>query len=104
MYRVLYDDVDDLEIPQNGRKFLHLKVVNELFGSRNSRTRRSSLIGAFWTEENGAISENFDVLDTEWPGQVNFYLQHSIFRRQKVLTHILAFVSWYSPANVLNPF
>lgn len=103
LYRAMYE-TDDIEICPNGQKFSHFKVGNELFGSRNSRTRRSSIIGAFWPNRNGDMSDEFDIMDCEWPGQVQFYLKHSIFRGEFALTHVLACVEWYNPVNNRNPY
>ena len=98
MYAVLYADATIDEISPSGRKCTHVKCLGrDILGSCTSRTRRSAFIAAFWTTNDGNIGANFSVTDSEWPGVVNYYIQHTVYVDDQPITHLLANVSWYSP-------
>ncbi|GET54352.1 hypothetical protein GLOIN_2v1788017 [Rhizophagus irregularis DAOM 181602=DAOM 197198] len=76
------------KIIQYGR----IRIGADIFGSiQAARHEKSSYILARFEQEDGTI-------DT-YPGQVQFYFEHTIYlKNSSSLTHSLALVKWYRPA------
>ncbi|GBC39248.2 hypothetical protein GLOIN_2v1788017 [Rhizophagus irregularis DAOM 181602=DAOM 197198] len=74
------------KIIQYGR----IRIGADIFGSiQAARHEKSSYILARFEQEDGTI-------DT-YPGQVQFYFEHTIYLKNSSSTHSLALVKWYRP-------
>ena len=71
-------------------KYSQIKVCEELYGSHNTRTTRSSYVLGRWCGRNGKIDTT-----SLRPGRVSFYLKHSILHCGVFKPHYFAFVLWY---------
>lgn len=69
-----------------------LRIGAEYFGSKLSKRHiRSSYILAQF------INKHDNYIDT-YPGQVQFYLEHTVHISKRPVKHYLAYVRWYRPA------
>lgn len=91
-YSVMYPSVSNLgnEIATVIYKYSQLKVGSEIYGSQNSRTKRSSYILARWCGRNAEI--NTSCLR---PASASFYFKHSVKVQGSYIPHYFAFVSWF---------
>lgn len=95
-YTILYEkDKDEilgymeLTINQHGR----LQICAETFGSIISgRHEKNATIFAKWK------SANDDSVDA-YPGEVQYYFEHTLRFPEGSKTHLLAYVKWYKPAH-----
>ena len=71
-------------------KYSQIKVCEELYGSHNTRTTRSSYVLGRWCGRNGRIDTTF-----LRPGRVSFYFKHSLLQHGIFKPHYFAFVLWY---------
>jgi hypothetical protein len=72
-------------------QFSRLKIGTEIFGSVLSyRHAKSAKILA-------QFILNDDTIET-FPGQVQFFFEHTVYLQEGPRTHYLAFVRWYKPA------
>lgn len=78
------------EIATTIYKYSQLQVGSEIYGSQNSRTKRSSYILACWCGRNGEINTN-----CLRPASVSFYFKHSVKVLGSFVPHYFAFVSWF---------
>ena len=73
-------------IKQYGR----LRIGADIYGSvQAARHEKSSYILARFVQDD-------DTVDT-YPGQVQFFFEHTIYLNNKSITHSLALVKWYKP-------
>lgn len=76
----------------NSKIKLHgrLRIGADIYGSiQAARYERSSYILARFVQDDGSV-------DT-YPGQVQFFFEHTIYLNNKSTTHSLAHVKWYNP-------
>ena len=77
-------------IKQYGR----LRIGADIYGSvQAARHEKSSYILAQFVEDD-------DTVDT-YPGQVQYFFEHTIYLNNKSITHSLALVKWYKPVQDL---
>ena len=77
-------------IKQYGR----LRIGADIYGSvQAARHEKSSYILARFVEDD-------DTVDT-YPGQVQYFFEHTIYLNNKSITHSLALVKWYKPVQDL---
>ena len=80
------DIVVNCQIRQYGR----LRIGADIYGSvQASRHEKSSYILARFVQDDGTI----DI----YPGQVQFFFEHTIYLNNSPLTHSLSLVKWYKP-------
>ena len=97
MYRILYAHVGaEIEVSPSAREVTHVQFCGEILGTASSRSCRSSLIRAFWPDENGSICVRHEVFDTAWPGQIKFFILHHVVIGDQARLHLLANVQWYA--------
>lgn len=72
------------------QRYSQMKVGNEIFGSRNSRSKRSSYIRAKWCGRNGKI----DAASLR-PGVVSHFIKHSVSIGGSFKPHYFAVVDWF---------
>lgn len=95
-YSILYEKEQeeilgfmDLVINQHAR----LQIGAEIFGSMISgRHEKNANIFAKWK------ATNDDSVDT-YPGEVQYYFEHTLRFPEGTKTHLLAYVKWYKPAH-----
>ena len=77
-------------IPSTIYKYSQMKLGDEIYGSQNTRTRRSSYILARWCGRSGRI-------DTTClrPARVIFYVKHSIVYQGSFVPHYFAVCQWF---------
>ena len=98
-YSILYEKEQgeilgfmDLVINQHAR----LQIGAEIFGSMISgRHEKNANILAKWK------AANDDSVDT-YPGEVQYYFEHTLRFPEGTKTHLLAYVKWYKPAPSSN--
>ena len=79
----------DLQINQHAR----LKLGTEIFGSVISgRHEKNATILAKWKAVN---DESVDI----YPGEVQYYIEHTLRLPEGARTHRLMYVKWYKPAS-----
>ncbi len=94
-YSILYEKEQkeilgfmDLVINQHAR----LQIGAEIFGSMiSSRHEKNATIFAKWK------AVNDDSVDA-YPGEVQYYFEHTLRFPEGAKTHLLAYVKWYEPA------
>lgn len=72
------------------QKYSQIRVGNEIFGSQNSRTKRSSYILAKWCGRNGVINTS-----SLRPACVSYFFKHSIMVHGSFKAHCFAAVQWF---------
>jgi hypothetical protein len=94
-YSILYEKEQeeilgfmDLQINQHSR----MQIGAEIFGSMISGRDKNSTILAKWRAVN---DESVDV----YPGEVQYYFEHTLRLPEGSRTHLLAYVKWYKTAS-----
>jgi len=95
-YMILYEKEEknilgfmDLHINQHAR----LQIDSEIFGSMLSgRQEKNAIIFAKWE---AARDDSTDI----YPGEVQYYIEHTLRLPEGARTHRLAYVKWYKPAS-----
>ena len=95
-YMILYEKEEkdilgnmDLHINQHAR----LQIGSEIFGSMISgRQEKNATILAKWKALN---DDSVDV----YPGEVQYYFEHTLRSSERPKTHLLAYVKWYKCAS-----
>lgn len=96
-YRYLYpNEYEDFVIPYSAWKTNEMyRDGKDMFAGENSRSYKSSFIMAHWSEKDGTIA-SFNSMPTKpTPGQIKYFLKHTIFIGNESKTHVIAFVSWF---------
>ena len=106
MYKVLYPDANIIVPRVSFWKCRHIYMGTELYGSIQSRTRRSStVLLAFWTQGDGEICSFADPAYVRpTPGLVQFYFLHNVLVDGEYKEHFLAKVNWMRPTNKIGYF
>ena len=82
---------DSVVVPNMVNQFGHVRISTEIFGSTM----------AFWYLKNANVLAKF-IQDNEttnlFPGQVQYYFEHTIRILGELKTHRLAFIKWYKLA------
>ena len=95
MYMLLYPN-SEVHIHISYSSIQHVYVGGELYGSSNSRTRRSSTIMAFWAGSDGEIQLSQNLVTKPRPGLISNFMLHVVKVNGVPLQHLLARVSWYT--------
>lgn len=97
MYRYLYpDDFENLTIPGSAWKTNEMfRDGKDMFAGQFSRSHKSSYVLAHWSDGDGEIAHFNDMPLKPTPGQIIYFLKHTVFLGNEAKTHILAFVSWF---------
>lgn len=100
-YNSLYNDyfiaissltgsTNDIVVTSNIKQYGRLRIGSDIYGSvQAARHVKSSYILARFVQEDGTI-------DT-YPGQIQFFFEHTVYLNSKESTHSLALVKWYKP-------
>jgi hypothetical protein len=87
--------VDYIAVTGQTTQYGRVRIGAELFGSTLSKRhiRSSYILARFINNDND--------IDT-YPGQVQFYFEHTIYLSDGPVKHCLAFVNWYKPVTTAN--
>ena len=92
-YKVLYNQAANYQqISFYAKKHSKIKFGNNVYGSQQSKSKRSSFILAAWCGRDGKVDIN--TVDFR-PGRVLYFFKHSFTIQQNVVPHVFAFVQWY---------
>ena len=92
-YKVLYNQAANYQqISFYAKKHSKMKFGNNVYGSQQSQSKRSSFILAAWCGRDGKVDIN--TVDLR-PGRVLYYIKHCLTIGQNVVPHVFAFVQWY---------
>src|SRR5256886_15083992 len=81
---------NDIVVNPNIKQYGRLRIGSDIYGSvQAARHEKSSYILARFVQDD-------DTVDT-YPGQVQFFFEHTIYLNNKSITHSLALVKWYKP-------
>ena len=53
---------------------------------------------AFWPSQDGTIQSFDKMYINPIPGQIMYFIKHSVFNNDEPYTHVLAYVEWYKEA------
>lgn len=95
-YRTMYVDVSNMVFPQSCQKCTFVTLKNEVYGSWESRHRRSSFIMAYWNAGDGQILEEPGT-GTLFPGVVQTFYRHNVIIDNENNIHMFAKVRWLFP-------
>ena len=89
------DNLDDSIIVVNwADQYGRCRIGSEIFGSdMSSRHIKSSFILARFVNQDGSIDL--------YPGQVQYYIRHSLNMPNGLVEHKLAYIKWYKPLNLV---
>ena len=73
------------------QKYSQVKVGNEVYGSQNSRSKRSSYILAKWCGRNGAINDSSCLR----PACITYFAKHVVRVDGRMIPHIFSVVNWF---------
>ena len=73
------------------RKYSQIKIGNEVYGSQNSRSKRSSYILAKWCGRNGAVDDSASLR----PASIDYFIKHTVQVDGCMVPHIFAVVNWF---------
>ena len=96
-YKVLYDNLEKYYVSENAWKTSELHVADIVYGSKCSRSSRSSYILAHWCGSNGKVLSYDNMTFTPRPGQILWFYKHILFVDNQPYEHYFAFVEWYMP-------
>lgn len=94
-YKHIYSELDDyIEcIPKSFRKCSSICLGGEVYGSNQSRHKRSSFVMAYWHSTDGKIIEEVGSGELR-PGVIQYFLQHNLIVDNKSRVHLFAKVLW----------
>ncbi|XP_056015784.1 uncharacterized protein LOC125660837 isoform X1 [Ostrea edulis] len=97
-YRHIYPDLHEhIEcIPKSFRKCSFISLGGEVYGSVQSRHKRSSFVMAYWHSNDGNIIEEVGTGDLH-PGVIQYFLQHNLIVGNESRVHLFAKVFWLVP-------
>lgn len=81
------------------QKYSQVKVGNEVYGSQNSRSKRSSYIMAKWCGRSAAIDDSSCLR----PASIAYFIKHAVQINGSMKARIFAVVHWfeYHPSRYL---
>lgn len=108
MYFHLYPEVMENEnfvVPRSAWRTNEVfRDGKDIFAGKESRSFKSSFILACWSQIDGTIA-SFDAMPTKpTPGQIIYFLKHTVFLGNNSKTHIIAYVSWFLDNEELKDF
>src|SRR5204863_8041432 len=82
---------DSIVVPNMVNQFGRVRILTEIFGSAMARRylKNANVLAKFIQD-----NETTDL----FPGQVQYYFEHTIRILGELKTHRLAFIKWYKPA------
>ncbi|CAC5425178.1 unnamed protein product [Mytilus coruscus] len=89
----MYPDMSEAVIPESCRKCTAVSLVNEVYGSWDSRHKRSSFVMAYWHTKDGEIITETGTVDLT-PGIIQTYYLHNLLVRGDNNIHLFARVKW----------
>ncbi|XP_071143344.1 uncharacterized protein [Mytilus edulis] len=92
-YSVMYPDLSEAVIPESCRKCTAVSLGNEVYGSWDSRHKRSSFVMAYWHTKDGEIITETGTGDLT-PGIIQTYYLHNLLVRGDNNIHLFARVKW----------
>lgn len=97
-YCHIYSDLQDFIdcMPKSFRKCGSVSVGGEVYGSYQSRHKRSSFIMAYWHSADGKILSDVESGDIH-PGVIQYFIQHNLIVRGESRVHLFAKVLWLMP-------
>ncbi|CAG2254157.1 unnamed protein product [Mytilus edulis] len=95
-YTIIYPDLAHMVLPESCRKCSSVTLRNEVYGSWESRHKRSSFVMAYWNAEDGQIVEDIGTGDL-LPGIVQTYYLHNLIIENESKVHLFAKVNWLAP-------
>lgn len=96
-YKAMYPDLQNYIVSESAWKTSELYVADVVYGSRNSRSSRSSYILAYWCGNDGNVCPYQNIGFDARPGQILYFLKHILYVDEAPYEHHLAFVEWYLP-------
>ncbi|EXX62934.1 hypothetical protein RirG_157100 [Rhizophagus irregularis DAOM 197198w] len=84
-------------IINRANRYGRCQICAETFGSAATRHIKSSFVLAKFINRDG------NSVDT-YPGQIQFFFEHSVHLSSRNLTHKLAYIKWYKLANLTSRF
>ena len=97
MYTFVLDQ--NIIVPNSCWKTYSLKKAGETYGCLQSRNFRSANILAYWVGNDGNIHDLNKIDLTPRPGEVEFFLQQTVYKNNQAFTFILAKVLWLLPVS-----
>lgn len=91
IYPELYDYIEC--IPKSFRKCSSICLRGEVYGSNQSRHKRSSFVMAYWHSTDGKIIEEVGSGELR-PGVIQYFLQHNLIVDDESRVHLFAKVLW----------
>ena len=91
-YNTIFDGVDETSVTTHFEKFASCCFNGDLFGSRATRSDRSSFVLARWCKLGGLIDTSGSDLR---PGVIDYFLKQNIKLENQYVTCILAAVRWF---------
>lgn len=95
-YKAIYPDLAHMVFPESCRKCSSITLRNEVYGSWESRHKRSSFVMAYWNSGDGQILEEVGTGELI-PGIVQTYYIHNLIVEDRSKVHIFAKVNWLTP-------
>ena len=92
-YNAMYPRMNQGSISSAVYKYSQFKIANELFGTQDSRSKRSSYILARWCGASGAQID-YSILR---PARVISFFKHSTNIQNSLKPHLFARVEWFKP-------
>ncbi|CAC5403291.1 unnamed protein product [Mytilus coruscus] len=95
-YKTIYPDLAHMVLPESCRKCSFVTLRNEVYGSWESRHKRSSFIMAYWNAGDGKNCGRCWYRDL-LPGIVQTYYLHNLIVENESKVHLFAKVNWLAP-------
>ena len=96
MYKQIYPEFDNMTIPVSCNRCSAAFLGEEVFGSLQSRHKRSSYVMAYWNTANGSIIDEIGTGELT-PGIVQKFIIHNLIVGDESRLHLLALVKWLLP-------
>ena len=90
----MYPEETIAAINITGRTYTHVSEPVFNFGSNGKSSQRNSYVLANWPQQ---LLVNTDNPDDYCPGQVQYFLMHSVTLNSELHPHLFAYVPWYEP-------
>lgn len=94
-YKTMYPNLENYFVSESTWKTTELYVADVVYGSKNSRSSRSSYILAYWCGEDGNVLPYQNIGFDARPGQILYFIKHVFYVDGAPYEHHFAFVEWY---------
>ena len=99
-YNTIYEINAQFKIPRSCWRSKQVEIDGNIFGSRGSRSERSSYITAFGVVKMELY--NHMMYLSPRPGRITYFITHVIYQDDEPFEHVFAHIEWFSAVSQIQ--